>query len=162
MPQACGRSVRGVQVLRPMPNRRKHASAIGPALHLHVDCNFAAVRRGAIQVRTFLENRGLGEKDIWACELAFVEGCNNAVQNTPDAKVSQKILVELHIDTGSIELRINDHSPGCDFPSEVELPPAESESGRGIFLMHTLMDQVTYIRNDSSNCLVLKKAVTGI
>lgn len=145
-----------------MPNQRKRVGSIGPALHLHLDCNLAAVRRGAIQVRAFLEGRGLAEKDIWACELAFVEGCNNAVQNTPDAKVSQKILVELLVDTASIELRINDHSPGCDFPADVELPPAESESGRGIFLMQTLMDQVTYIRNDSSNCLVLKKAVTGI
>lgn len=145
-----------------MPNQRKRVGSIGPALHLHLDCDLAAVRRGAIQVRTFLESRGLAEKDIWACELAFVEACNNAVQNTPDAKASQKILVELLVETGSIELRINDHSPGCDFPSHVELPPAESESGRGIFLMRTLMDQVSYIRSESSNCLVLKKAVTGI
>ena len=145
-----------------MPKQQKRVRSIGPALHLHLDCNLAAVRHGASQVRTFLENRGLAEKDIWACELAFVEGCNNAVQNTPDGKASQKILVELLVDTGSIELRINDHSTGCDFPAQVELPPAESESGRGIFLMQTLMDQVTYIRSDSTNCLVLKKAVTGI
>jgi anti-sigma regulatory factor (Ser/Thr protein kinase) len=145
-----------------MPNREKRVRSINPALHLHLDCTLAAVRRGAIQIRTFLESRGFAEKDIWACELAFVEGCNNAVQNTPEANVSQKILVELLLDTGSIELRINEHSAGCELPAQIELPPAESESGRGIFLMHTLMDQVTYIRNDSSNCLVLKKAVTGI
>jgi anti-sigma regulatory factor (Ser/Thr protein kinase) len=145
-----------------MPTREKRSRSITPALRLHLDCTLGAVRRGAIQFRAFLENRGLAEKDIWACELAFVEGCNNAVQHTPRAKVSQQIVVELLVATGSIELRINDHSKGCEFPEQVELPPAENESGRGIFLMRTLMDQVTYIRSDSSNCLVLKKAVTGI
>jgi anti-sigma regulatory factor (Ser/Thr protein kinase) len=145
-----------------MPTRGKRSRTNSPALCLNLDCTLAAVRQGASQVRTFLERCGVAEKDIWACELAFVEGCNNAVQHTPRAKVSEKIAIELQIDARAIELRINDHSPGCDIPSQVELPPAESESGRGIFLMRTLMDEVIYVRNASSNCLVLKKAVTGI
>ena len=145
-----------------MANREQRGRLLAPALHLHLDCNLAAVRRGAVQIRTFLENRGLAEKDVWACELAFVEGCNNAVQYTPAAQASQKIIVELLMEGGSIELRINDYSKGCDFPARVELPPAESESGRGIFLMQNLMDEVTYVRRESSNCLVLKKAFTGI
>jgi anti-sigma regulatory factor (Ser/Thr protein kinase) len=145
-----------------MANREQRPRSLGPALHLHLDCNLEAVRRGAIQIRTFLENRGLREEDIWACELAFVEGCNNAVQYTPSLKAAQKITVELLIDDGSLEFRINDHSAGCEFPAQVELPPSESESGRGIFLMQNLMDEVTYVRRESSNCLVLKKAVTGI
>ena len=142
------------------PNTR--GLSVRPGLILHLECTFAAVRRGAAQVRTHLQGCGLPEKDIWACELAFVEGCNNAVQHTPDASVSKKILVELALHSGQVELRINDHTPGCDFPDETLLPPAECESGRGIFLMRSLMDQVDYIRNSSSNCLVLKKALTGI
>src|SRR5688500_12416269 len=145
-----------------MSNPAQRSVSVGPALHLHLDCTFAAVRRGATRLRAFLGSRGLTEKEIWACELAFVEGCNNAVQHTPAAYASKKIVVELHLQGGYVELRINAHSRGCALPAESALPSAESETGRGIFLMRSLMDDVAYIRNNSSNCLVLKKAVTGI
>lgn len=133
-----------------------------PALHLRLDCTFAAVRQGATQIREYLHSRSLPEKDIWACELAFVEGCNNAVQHTPDALISKKIIIELTLHSTYIELRINDHSHGCEFPDDPSLPPADAESGRGIFLIRTLMDDVAYICSKSSNCLVLKRARTGI
>jgi serine/threonine-protein kinase RsbW len=145
-----------------MSNPGQRGVSVSPALHLHLDCTFAAVRSGATQIRSHLQSCGLPEKDIWACELAFVEGCNNAVQYTPDACVSKKIIVELLVHSAKIELRINDHTRGCDFPVASSLPPAESENGRGIFLMRTLMDDVAYIRSNSSNCLVLKKTLTGI
>ncbi len=142
------------------PAQRGRSSS--PALRLHLDCTFAAVRHGATQLRDYLHSRGLPEKDIWACELAFVEGCNNAVQYTPDLHASKKIVLEITPHPTHIELRINDHTPGCDFPADPALPPADAERGRGIFLMHSLMDDVAYIRSKSSNCLVLKKALTGI
>ena len=145
-----------------MPAPAQRGQPFNPALHLHLDCTFAAVRQGASEIRAFLHNRGLPEKDIWACELAFVEGCNNAVEHTPDAHTASKIIVELSLDAGHIELRIKDHTQGCEFPADISLPPADSERGRGIFLMRSLMDDVVYLRSSSSNCLVLKKAVTGI
>jgi anti-sigma regulatory factor (Ser/Thr protein kinase) len=145
-----------------MPAPAQRAQPFSPALHLHLDCTFAAVRQGASEIRAFLHNRGLHEKDIWACELAFVEGCNNAVEHTPAAHTASKIMVELSLAPGHIELRIKDHSEGCEFPADPSLPPADSERGRGIFLIRSLMDDVVYLRSSSSNCLVLKKAVTGI
>jgi serine/threonine-protein kinase RsbW len=131
-------------------------------LRLCLECSFSAVRRGATQIRNYLSTWGLPDKEIWACELAFVEGCNNAVQYTPKIHASRKILVELSLRDGLVEFRINDYSSGCEFPAHSNLPPDESESGRGIFLMRSLMDHVSYIRTNSRNCLVLKKSLTGI
>ena len=145
-----------------MLNPGQRGGSSTPALHLRLDCNFASVRGGATQIRSYLHSCGLPEKDIWACELAFVEGCNNAVQHTPATHSAEKIVVELALHATYIELRINDHSRGCDIPIDPALPPAEAERGRGIFLMRSLMDDVAYIRSKSSNCLVLKKALTGI
>jgi anti-sigma regulatory factor (Ser/Thr protein kinase) len=132
------------------------------SLRLHVDCSFAAVRRSAAQVRAYLSAHDVSEKDAWACELAFVEGCNNAVQHTPASRTGEKLLVELSCDSSRVELRINDHTLGFDFPAESRLPSPDEEKGRGIYLMRRLMDEVDYIRDPSSNCLVLKKARTGI
>jgi anti-sigma regulatory factor (Ser/Thr protein kinase) len=145
-----------------MSDPAQRGQPFSPDLHLQLDCTFAAVRQGASEIRDFLHNRGLLEKDIWACELAFVEGCNNAVEHTPDTHTNSKITVDLFLAPGHIELRIKDHSQGCDFPPEPSLPPADAERGRGIFLIRSLMDDVVYLRSSSSNCLVLKKAVTGI
>lgn len=147
---------------RPMTDPIDCARSLSTELRLHLDCNFAAVRCGANQIRNFLSARGVKGNEIWACELAFVEGCNNAVRHTPLIHAAKKILVELTLQYREIELRINEFSAGCDFPPVSTLPPAHEESGRGIFLMRNLMDHVTYIRRDSSNCLVLKKALTGI
>jgi serine/threonine-protein kinase RsbW len=133
-----------------------------PSLRLKLSCTYAAVRRGSIQLRDFLATHGLNEKDLWACELAFAEGCNNVVQHTPAAQHSRAILVDASCSSGRVELRINDHTLGFDFPTESVLPADAHESGRGIFLMKALMDQVEYIRKESANCLVLTKIVTGI
>ena len=145
-----------------MSDPAQRSRPVRPSLRLQLDCTFAAVRHGAGQIRSYLHGCGVQEKEAWACELAFVEGCNNAVQHTPDADASKKIIVELTMQSGYVELRINEHSHGYELPAESPLPGAESETGRGIFLMRTLMDDVSYVRSNSSNCLVLKKAVTGI
>ena len=142
-------------------DRNVRAGVNRAPLRLHVECNFAAVRRCAGQVRAFLAGHGVSEKDIWACELAFVEGCNNAVEHTPESKAGEKLLVELSCESTHVELRINDHTQGFDFPAESRLPSPDEEKGRGIYLMRTLMDEVDYIRDRSSNCLVLKKERQG-
>jgi anti-sigma regulatory factor (Ser/Thr protein kinase) len=131
-------------------------------LRFHMECSFAAVRHCAARVRGYLAGHGVAEKDLWACELAFVEGCNNAVQHTPASKAGEKLIVELSCESTHVELRINDHTQGFDLPAESRLPAPEEERGRGIYLMRTLMDEVSYIRDPSANCLVLKKARTGI
>lgn len=133
-----------------------------PGLLLHLECSFVAVRRAANQIRSYLESSGLPETEIWACELAFVEGCNNAVQHTPEANLCKDIVVEVALEGSSVELRIYDNTAGCEFPERSTLPPPECERGRGIYLMRTLMDDVSYLRQSTTNCLVLKKAVTGI
>src|SRR5687767_12606100 len=108
------------------------------SLQLLLECDFMAVRQGAAQVRAFLKEQGLQEKDLWACELAFVEGCNNAVQNTPPANSDQKILVELAFQPTHLELRINDHTCGFNLPVHPGLPQPEDENGRGLYLMTSL------------------------
>src|SRR5687768_18480945 len=77
-----------------------------PALRLQFECSFAAVRAGAAKLRGFLEAYKLAETEIWACELAFVEGCNNAVQHTPPKLQASGIVVEVTLGSAQLELRI--------------------------------------------------------
>ncbi len=143
-------------------DRNLRSEAKTAPMRLQVECSFAAVRQSAERLRAYLAKQQVSERDLWACELAFVEGCNNAVQNTPPGRSDQKLLVEFSCESTHVELRINDHTLGFDLPDECRLPDPESENGRGIYLIHKLMDEVAYIRDSSSNCLVLKRARTGI
>ena len=132
------------------------------ALQLRLDCDYKSARHAAAVIKTFLLQRGLETNEASACELAFVEGCNNAIQNTAPDKIHHKLLVELRLEANQLELHIHDHTPGCEFPKESFLPAPETEHGRGIYLMRKLVDQVDYIRNESSNRLILKKEITSI
>ena len=101
-------------------------------LRLQVECNFVAVRLSATTVREYLAARGVAQRDLWACELAFVEGCNNAIQHTPANRAAEKLLIELSCESSHVELRIKDHTHGFEFPSESRLPEPQEERGRGI------------------------------
>jgi anti-sigma regulatory factor (Ser/Thr protein kinase) len=62
-----------------------------------------------------------------------------------------------------VELRIDDHTGGFELPRRAALPQDDQESGRGLYLIMSLMDHVGYVRSsDSANCLVLQKKLTGI
>jgi serine phosphatase RsbU (regulator of sigma subunit) len=55
----------------------------------------------------------------------------------------------------TVELRVSDHTPGFRLPDRMELPEPDSDRGRGLFLIHALMDKVNYFRSDGQNTLVL-------
>lgn len=135
-----------------------------PAGSFEIDIPLAieSVREGALRFRAFLEEHHLPSRVIWACELALVESCNNVIEHFHGPATSQLILVQAVIENSRVELRITDHSSGFEWPRHTKLPPSEEESGRGLYIIETLMDQVNYVRGTASNCLVLKMNVTGI
>jgi hypothetical protein len=54
-------------------------------------------------------------------------------------------------------LRITDHTAGFQWPAEAILPASECESGRGLFLIASLMDYANYFRGAGENVLVIRK-----
>jgi anti-sigma regulatory factor (Ser/Thr protein kinase) len=64
--------------------------------------------------------------------------------------------VEAFCDSCQVEMRITDHTPGFNWPTHAALPDCESESGRGVFLIQSLMDSAHYVRGTGQNVLVLR------
>src|SRR2546428_5813218 len=129
----------------------------GIALRLSLACDLAEVLPAIRAVRGFLAEQGLGEKELAACELALAEACNNAINYASDVAKAKPVEVEAICNSTGIELRVNDHTPGFDWPQRVELPGVESERGRGLFLIHSLMDSSEYFRGCQENLLRLRK-----
>ena len=131
------------------------------ALRLTLVCNFDEVRHIAREVRAFLTAHGCDEGELNACDLALVEGCNNAIKYAPEPARKLPVGVECLCDERAIEIRIMDHTAGFDWPATAVLPEPDSESGRGIYLMQTLMDRANYFRAAGENVLVLRKHRTS-
>lgn len=128
------------------------------ALRFELPCDLKQVRNAAQVVHRFLSEQGCDEQVLSACDLALVEACNNAIKYAPEAAHGTPVLVEIIGTSGFIEIRITDHSSGFDWPKHIELPDPESESGRGLYLIQSLMDTASYLRGDGENVLVLRKS----
>ncbi len=126
-------------------------------LALESACDLHAVRDACRQARGFMQELGLPAEDLDAWELVLVEAANNAVQNAPESARIHPIRLEVIGHPDVVEVRLTDHTEGFDFPEVAELPDDDNESGRGLFLIRTLTDEVSYLRGAGANCLILRK-----
>jgi serine/threonine-protein kinase RsbW len=130
----------------------------GPtAFRLALACDLAQVREAARAMRGFLAGQGCAEADLIACDLVIVEACNNAIEYALEDRRREPVIIEALCHADELELRITDHTPGFEWPEAATLPDPHSESGRGVYLIRSLMDAVSYIRGSEGNTLVLRK-----
>ena len=120
-------------------------------------CDLAEVPSARQAVRRFLNEQGLHEEELAACELALAEACNNAIQNVRHDGSVRPIEITILCTSSKVEISVNDHTPGFDWPEQIELPSAESERGRGLFFIHSFMDTARYYRGRNENSLVMSK-----
>lgn len=98
-----------------------------------------------------LHRYGLADGVQAEVEIALREALANAVFHGNRAQPERRVLLRAYGQRGcGILLAIRDEGPGFD-PAAVPDPRAEERleltHGRGIFLMHALMDRVEYRRN---------------
>lgn len=128
-----------------------------PVLRLSLEGDISQVRDVAEQIQKFLLCHRCDEQARSDCELAVVEGCNNAIKHRLPRAGQQPVVVEVIVEPTQIELRITDHGPGFAWPKTTELPSPDRESGRGLYLIRRLMDSANYVRGTDENVLVLQK-----
>ena len=124
-------------------------------LRLETGCEYAAVRSAAQTARQWLAEQKLTDMELSEWELLMVEAGNNAVKHSDAAARQQSIIFEISLGESEIELRVTDHTPGFDWPEQIELPDEESEHGRGLFLIQSLASHANYLRSRRGNTLVL-------
>lgn len=123
-------------------------------------CELAAARTATRILRTFLAEQGLDETELFHCEVCLAEACNNAVQYVPASESQPPIVAEATLHGTSIELRVTDHTLGFDLRERPAAIDPMRESGRGLFIIQSLMDDVRYYRATGRNTLVMRKSRT--
>jgi serine phosphatase RsbU (regulator of sigma subunit)/anti-sigma regulatory factor (Ser/Thr protein kinase) len=128
------------------------------ALRVEIECRVEAVRPAVTRILTFLQGEAVDEEALAACELALVEASNNAIDHVSAAGAALPIVLEAVCGSNQICLRVEDHTEGFNWPGHPSLPPDDSEHGRGLFLISSLMNSADYLRGQSANCLVMRRA----
>jgi serine/threonine-protein kinase RsbW len=127
------------------------------SLELAIACDLAEVRQASEAAGGFLERQGADPADVMDCELALVEACNNAIEHAEENARHKPVSLEIRCGPGEIEMLVTDHTPGFDLPEHPALPDLESESGRGLYLIRSIMDSVEYRRGADHNTLVMRR-----
>jgi sigma-B regulation protein RsbU (phosphoserine phosphatase) len=101
------------------------------------------------------------EQQLYNLQLAVTEAATNIVKYAYKGTLPGKIRMELVADHHRVVIKLFD--TGCAFdPSSVPEPVMEGlqESGRGVYLIKAMMDQVSYLREASGvNCLQMVKII---
>ena len=129
-----------------------------------------SVRVVVEKLRAYCASHGL-DPLLWsAVELAVVEGLNNAVEHGCVEHPEDKVRIRWSWEEDTLEVQVCDPSHFLpDATAEAALPDDPfSESGRGAFLMHSLMDRVEHRlecdrhRGVSAHCQRVRFAQAGL
>jgi anti-sigma regulatory factor (Ser/Thr protein kinase) len=142
--------------LTPMP-----APSIVPerpaTLRLAIAPDVESARRVSEEIRSFLAEQGVPEKELFSYELCVAEACYNAIEYAEGDGRRFEPIVEVLFARNLIEMRVTDHTAGFVMPEWVTPPSPKAERGRGLFLIQSVMDEVRYLRGPSENTLVMRK-----
>lgn len=107
-------------------------------------------------------------KEVWLrSQLALVEAFTNAVRHAHKNKSSEvPIDIEVEIFDDRIEMRVWDCGPPFDLESKLAQMVSNKdnlrEGGRGLQLMKSIADRLSYTRTaDNGNCLLMVKYYGG-
>jgi serine/threonine-protein kinase RsbW len=93
--------------------------------------------------------------------LAFVEACNNAIQYAPPTAKQTPVSIQVLCSAEDILFRIMDHTLGFELPARIDPPGLNNERGRGLFIIRSVMNEITYDRRPEGNVLTLRKKRKG-
>lgn len=98
--------------------------------------------------RTFVETvcqiGGFDQPTIDAILLATSEAANNVIRHAHQGHPEAQLQIHCYLSPGRIEIRLLDEGEPFDLDAVPKFDPAELRvGGRGVFLMRTLMDELT-------------------
>lgn len=95
-------------------------------------------------------------------KTSFYEAVANAIEHAKEIEKQQKVEAEFFVDDKFIGFAVYDHGPGFVIES-VPIPDFNDyqSSGRGVFMMKQLGDELVYTQQKNQNTLVFKRYLVG-
>ncbi len=123
----------------------------------HDEASVALVRH---LCRDALEELGVIPETVGDIEVAVTEACGNVLRHAQGAERDYEVSVAIGED--SCEIRVVDTGPGFDHDNYGPDAPVDMESGRGVFLMRALVDDLKFVsRSDTGTSVSLVKRLVS-
>ena len=126
-----------------VPNQTRYLCLIG-----HIGENIA---------RTLRDYSGDREKLAFDLNLVLTEAMANAIQHANEDNPAKEIHIEISIVSQRLIIRVFDFGTGFDVHQYIEPSPPLDEHGRGIYLIHTIMDEISYNPTEKGHVLEMVK-----
>ena len=126
-----------------VPNQTRYLCLIG-----HIGENIA---------RTLLDYSGDREKLAFDLNLVLTEAMANAIQHANEDNPAKEVHIEISIVSQRLIIRVFDFGTGFDVHQYIKPSPALDEHGRGIYLIHTIMDEISYNPTEKGHVLEMVK-----
>ncbi len=98
------------------------------------------------------------EKLAYHINLVLTEAMANVIHHTVNTKTSEVLHVTLRVKNRKLTIKVYDQGRGFKLYDMPETPPSGlAEHGRGIFIIKTLMDRVSYHKYDRGHVLEMEK-----
>jgi serine/threonine-protein kinase RsbW len=139
-------------------------------LSLAIDSDLSNVSLVAVAVNRICVQLGLDNLRAGEVELCIAEAATNAIRHAYHDEPGHTVAIALAAGADQLHIEVSDS--GTPMPPELEerlvhgtqifesqttdrnsLP----EGGRGLQIIHDLMDEVSYVRQDNSNRLIMTK-----
>ena len=101
-----------------------------------------------------------GDREALAYQLNLVltEATANVIKHANDNSQKDTVRISIHLQDNTLIIKVYDHGQGFDLEN-VPIPDLDhpQESGMGIYFMRSMMDSVTYTRQEDCNVLEIIK-----
>ncbi len=126
-----------------VPNQTRYLCLIG-----HIGENIA---------RTLRNYSGDREKLAYDLNLVLTEAMANAIKHANEGDPDKEVHIEISIIEQRLIIRVFDFGHGFDVKEYIEPRHPLDEHGRGIYLIHTIMDEISYQPIDGGHVLEMVK-----
>jgi serine/threonine-protein kinase RsbW len=136
------------------------------AITLAIDSQFDNVFLVGLSMRAISAALGLAEDAAGAVELSVVEAVNNCIEHAYREDPGQRVEIVARPDGDTLRVVVRDHGRRMDWAAACARADAyaadpDAEGGRGVYIMRSLMDAVTYSSVDGANELTLSMRLPG-
>lgn len=101
-----------------------------------------------------------GDREALAYQLNLVltEATANVIKHANDNSQKDKVRISIHLQDNTLIIKVYDHGQGFDLEN-VPIPDLDhpQESGMGIYFIRSMMDSVSYTRQEDCNVLEIIK-----
>jgi len=126
-----------------VPNQTRYLCLIG-----HIGENIA---------RTLRDYSGDREKLAYDLNLVLTEAMANAIQHANEGDPAKEVHIEISTVSQRLIIKVFDFGPGFDVEQYIKPRHPLEENGRGIYLIHTIMDEISYNSTNDGHVLEMVK-----